>query len=97
MTPNPLPDPTASDRLVALHCAMRLVPDSVAAAGAAEAGDVTTKARAFEDWLGEATDDQDRLVRRTVLLLVCDKSRKDTPINRVRSLAKELHHYVTRR
>lgn len=96
MTWPDLPDAIA-DRLVALYCAARLVPDSVVASGASEAGDVTTRARTFEEWLNEAVDEQDRIVRRAVLLLACDHAAKNTPVTRVRAFAKELHHYVSRR
>jgi hypothetical protein len=96
---NPLPGdaPDVADRLVALKCAMALTPDSVVTSGASEAGGVTTLARRFEDWLGEATDEQDKHVRRAVLVMVCDKADETTPQGRIRALMKELHHYVTRR
>lgn len=96
---NPLPgaEPSAADRLVALRCAMQITPDSVMSSGAAEAGEITTRARKFEDWLAEAADENDRIIRRAVLVMVCDKANKDTPQNRLRPLMKELHHYVTRR
>jgi hypothetical protein len=95
---NPLPGdaPDVADRLVALKCAMSLTPDSVVASGASQAGDVTSLARKFEDWLGEATDDQDKHVRRAVLVMVCDKADETTSVSRIRALMKELHHYVTR-
>jgi hypothetical protein len=96
---NPLPGdaPDVADRLVALKCAMSLTPDSVVASGASQAGDVTTLARKFEDWLSEAGDEQDKHVRRAVLVMVCDKADTSTSVSRIRALMKELHHYVTRR
>lgn len=97
MSMNPLPDPRASDRLVALHCAMQLAPDSVVESGAAEAGEVTSLARTIEQWISEAKDDQDRQYRRAVVLMICDKSAKNTPMGRIKALARELHHYLTRR
>lgn len=95
---NPLPgdSPDAADRLVALKCAMRLTPDSVVASGASQAGQVTSLARKFEDWLSDAGDEQDKHVRRAVLVMVCDKADETTSAGRIRALVKELHHYVTR-
>lgn len=96
---NPLPGaaPTAADRLVALRCAMHLTSDSVVNSGASNAGDVTILARRFEDWLTQAADDTDRMIRRAVLVMVCDKAKPGVAHDRVRALAKELHQYVTRR
>lgn len=96
---DPLPgaEPAVADRLVALHCAAKLTSSPVVASGASEAGELTTPARKFEDWLGESTSEQDRIIRRVVLLIVCDKTDPDTPVSRIRALANELHHYVTRR
>ena len=97
MDPLPGADHKVADRMVALYCAARITPNAVVASGAAEAGELTSPARKFEEWISEATDEQDRIVRRAVLLLICDKSDDTTPASRVRALAKELHHYVTRR
>lgn len=96
---NPLPgaEPSVADRLVALRCAMQLTSDDLVSSGAAEAGEITTLARKLEDWLAEAPDDEDRQIRRAVLVMVCDKADEATPHSRIRPLMKELHHYVTRR
>ncbi len=96
MTLPNVPDSVRANRLVALYCAMRTVPDSVVADGAANAGEITTPARIFEDWIGEAVDEQDRITRRGILLMICDHTPEGTPVKRVRALARELHHYVTR-
>jgi hypothetical protein len=95
---NPLPgaEPSVADRLVALRCAMQIIPNAVLSSGASEAGEITTVARRFEDWLAEASDDNDRIIRRAVLVMVCDKADEETAQNRLRPLMKELYHYVTR-
>jgi hypothetical protein len=94
---NPLPnaEPNVADRLVAVRCAMQLTSDTVVDAGAYDAGNVTTLARKFERWLSEAVDDDDRLIRRAALVMVCDKADPGTQHDRVRALAKELRDYVT--
>lgn len=96
---NPLPGaaPELADRLIALYCAAQLTSSSVIDSGASEAGEITTPARKLEDWIGEAIDEHDRIIRRAVLLLICEKADEATHLSRVRALAKELHHYVTRR
>lgn len=88
---------TTTDRLVAVACAMAITRTSVVASGASEAGKVTTLAQKFEGWLSEADSDEDALVRRMLLLMVCDKADETTPPDRVRALVKELHRHVTRR
>ena len=95
---NPLPgaEPSLTDRLVAVRCAMKVTPDSVVDAGASKAGDVTTLARRFENWLKDAADDTDRMIRRAVLVMVCDKADDGVHHGRIHALVKELHHYVTR-
>lgn len=97
MDPLPGAEPSVADRLVALRCAMQTASDSVMSSGASEAGEITTRARKFEDWLTESTDENDRVIRRAVLVMVCDKADQAIPLNRLRPLMKELHHYVTRR
>jgi hypothetical protein len=91
---NPLPgaEPSVADRLVALRCAMQITPNTVLSSGASEAGEITTVARRFGDWLAEASDDNDRIIRRAVLVMVCDKADEETTQNRLRPLMKELHH-----
>lgn len=86
-----------TDRLVAVACAMRLTRGSVVASGASSASDVTTPAQKFEAWLGDADTEEDALVRRMLLLMVCDKADEATPPDRIRALVKELHRHVTRR
>ncbi|WP_329521112.1 hypothetical protein [Spirillospora sp. NBC_01491] len=98
---NPIPTSTptrSTDRLIAVGCAMRLAPDNVVATGAYDAGEVTTRARAFEEWLSEARgDEQDAQLRRLLLVMVCEKASNATPSDRIRALVKELHHHLTRR
>lgn len=87
-----------TDRLIALDCALRLTDQSTIAAGAGDAGRITDKARRLEEWLKEARgDERDAQSRRLVLLLVCEYATPSTPLDRVRSLAKELHRFATRR
>jgi hypothetical protein len=85
-----------TDRLIAVACAMATTPDRLVAEGGAP--EVTTRARAFEDWLAEAAaDEQDAQLRRLLLVMVCEKADKDTPVDRVRTFVKELHKHITRR
>lgn len=89
--------PTAfTNRLIAVHCALQLTRPSVIATGASHAGDVTTRARTFEEWLNNSTDEQDAHLRRLLLTMVCDKADPSAPTDRIRALAKELHHFITR-
>lgn len=84
-----------ADRIVAVACAMRILPDKALTSGAS---DVTTLARWFEEeWLrGAKGDEHDAWVRRSLLLMVCDKAGESTPKDRIRSMVKELHKHVTR-
>lgn len=85
-----------TDRLVALECALKITqtptgeaPDPVS---------VTSRASGFEDWLKHAGDDeQDAQLRRLVLLMLCGHVPPTTRPDRLRTLAKELHRYITRR
>lgn len=87
-----------TDRLIAIDCALRLTDTATIAAGAGDAGQITSKAQRLEEWLGEARgDERDAQVRRLVLLLVCEHATPSTPLDRIRGLAKELHHFATRR
>lgn len=87
-----------TDRLIAIDCALRLTDQSTIASGAADAGRITSKAQRLEDWLTEARgDDRDAQLRRLVLLLVCEHASPSTPLDRIRSLAKELHRFAARR
>ncbi|MFF5261409.1 hypothetical protein ACFY4C_20900 [Actinomadura viridis] len=85
-----------TDRLVAIDCALRLTPASVLDSGASEAGEVTSRARKLATWLAEARDERDAQIRQVLLLMTCDKARPEIPSDRLLSLVKELHHYVTR-
>lgn len=96
MNPLPAAEPSTADRLVALRCAMQITSGSVVASGASDAGKVTTLARKFEDWLSKAETDEDHLIRRAVLVMVCDQAPEGVTHDRVKALVKELHHYVTR-
>lgn len=88
---------STADRLVEVLCALQLTPDSAVADGAYAAGKIATLAGKFDDWLKTASDEQDRQIRRVLLLMLCDKADPSTPVDRIRALAKELHHYVTRK
>lgn len=86
-----------TDRLIAIDCALRLTDQATIAAGAADAGRITSKAQRLEEWLREANGDEtDAQIRRLVLLLVCEHATPSTPLDRIRALAKELHRYATR-
>ena len=86
-----------TDRLIAIDCALRLTDPSTIASGAADAGRITSKAHRLEEWLTEARGaEHDAQLRRLVLLLVCEHATPSTPLDRIRSLAKELHRFATR-
>lgn len=96
---NPLPEggsATTTNRVVALWCAMRIVPNSVVAAGASKASSVTNMARKFEDWLDKYDDGEDAYIRRVLLVMACDKADEATPDDRIRTFVKELHRHVRR-
>lgn len=85
-----------TNRLVSVACALRVTPSSVVRSGASSAGEVTQRARALEDWLNEADSEEDALIRRMLLLMVCDKADEATPLDRIRSFVKDLHRHVNR-
>lgn len=85
------------NRLVAASCALRCVPGSEVASGSSGTYDLAKYASAFEDWLNKADSEEDALIRRTLLIEVCDKAPESTPRDRIRDFAKDLHRHATRR
>lgn len=85
-----------SDKLVAVCCVMRILSDEVIGDGSVGASRITDASRRFEEWLSEATGDDDRRARHVVLIAVCMKASADIPLSRVLTVTKDLHRHVTR-
>lgn len=98
-SPIPTSTPTKStDRLVALHCALSVIADSVVSGGASDSGRATTPSERFEDWLsGARGDEQDAHLRRMILIMVCEKAPASTRVDQILAFAKALHRHTTRR
>jgi hypothetical protein len=84
------------NRLVAVSCALRCVPDSSVESGSSGTYELKKYASTFEEWLDKADTDEDALIRRTLLIEVCDKAPKSAPRDRIRDFAKDLHRHATR-
>lgn len=84
------------NRLLAASCALRCFPASAVASGSG-LSDIAKYASSFEEWLSKAESPEDALMRRTLLVEVCDKAPQSTPRDRIVTFLKDLHRHTTRR